>query len=348
MKANGLKFVTLTSKNSTLLKTHSFEVFKLANLLGLYVKVDNSFNPRNIEMYLDSFLILTTKQDLQQSPDYFKFISKTRIRHTVLMVLDQNVDNEIIDQTADKLNQSMMFYLFQPSQTPEVVIKLRNTNKTVHNKLNFVANNTVQEEYDMQGIFIINIALPWLPDFGASNCDQDHRNCKCYEGILPVITNAAAKILNFTWDTQLEPDGDWGILAKSGPNNKSGTFSGVLGGIINDEYPLSLSHWIMTSTRLEMMDYVISAPERAVLMLTPQNPEVDLGLFIRPFQNEAWLASLGILVVVVVMVLVPFWWNSSYDSTESFMVTKTTGWCFFHASECILWRSNDHVFHSSH
>lgn len=48
----------------------------------------------------------------------------------------------------------------------------------------------------------------------------------------------------------------------------------------------------------------------------------SVGLFIRPFQDEAWYASLLLTALMVLMVLIPFMWNADYDSTDSAMITQ--------------------------
>ena len=94
------------------------------------------------------------------------------------------------------------------------------------------------------------------------------------------------------------------------------------------------------------MEHLFSYGDRPVLAVVNKPPDIDsesielyfkiflkfeteilfhcniVGLFIRPFQNEAWYASLLLTALMLVMVLTPFLWNADYDSTDSSMITQ--------------------------
>lgn len=74
-----------------------------------------------------------------------------------------------------------------------------------------------------------------------------------------------------------DPNDDWGVRPKSGPYNLSGTWSGVMGDVVNGKYPLSLSQWYYISERYGLLDFVTTAADHQELALTPQPPEVDTG-----------------------------------------------------------------------
>ena len=331
MHGNGLKFVTITSRNKELLKENVYQIGKLATGHETYIRGDFRFDQDKIEMFLDCFLILASTEELESAQtvsEYLTFLSKTRRQRSVLVVVGSGALNpKTLLDSADNLNENLMFYLFQALQLPEVVIKIKNTEKTIRNRLDLDSNLLIKERYDLQGLLIMNIGLTWLPDIGVYDCDSNSRNCKTYEGILPAVADAAAKELNFTWDTQVVDN--WGSTPISGPYNLSGEWGGALGNVVLGNYPMCLAHWVLTAPRWDLLEFVISATETGVLAVTPRLPEVDLGLFIRPFRREAWFAALGVLAGVILLVTIPFWWNSTYDSSESFMITKTSGWCFF-------------------
>jgi hypothetical protein len=71
-------------------------------------------------------------------------------------------------------------------------------------------------------------------------------------------TDVLAKKLNFTYESQREVDGDWGTLPKSGPYNRSGNWAGLMVGIINAKYDMSLSAWIRTTERYDIMSFVLT------------------------------------------------------------------------------------------
>ena len=74
---------------------------------------------------------------------------------------------------------------------------------------------------------------------------------------------------------------DWGILPKAGPFNLSGTWGGVMGGVINKKFDLSLSSWTWNLARYTIVQFVPFMKGVHMLVWTPQIPETDFGLFTR-------------------------------------------------------------------
>ena len=104
------------------------------------------------------------------------------------------------------------------------------------------------------------------------------------------LMNMVGNMLNFTWHCDAEPNNDWGVTPKSGPPNVNGTWGGVVRDIVNGDYPLCLSFWTNTYSRIDMMDFVVMGPGvQYVMALIPQLPKYDTGLFTRPFRNEVWV-----------------------------------------------------------
>ena len=149
------------------------------------------------------------------------------------------------------------------------------------------------------------------------------------------------RLFNFTYASYKDPNDDWGLGPKSGPFNLSGTWGGVMGGVINGEYDLSLSAWYWIFARCELLSFapVIRSRYsiedqliiqllmdhncsncRFVLAVTPQVPEVDYMLYLRPFHNEAWLAILGMLILLFGSLLVIWTMKTNAKSTTGFRV----------------------------
>ena len=102
----------------------------------------------------------------------------------------------------------------------------------------------------MQGIEITNINLSWLPDFGAFGCDENGLNCDVVKGILPSIFDIVAQRVNMTIRHLIEPNGDWGLKPKSGPyNSTESEWTGVMGSVVNGNYHISMTQWIMNPPR---------------------------------------------------------------------------------------------------
>ena len=70
----------------------------------------------------------------------------------------------------------------------------------------------------------------------------------------------------------------------SGPNNASGEWTGVKGDVVKGRYQMSLNSWFGTPERFEYLDFVGAVKDSEILCIVPKPPEVDPGLFIRPFR----------------------------------------------------------------
>ena len=53
------------------------------------------------------------------------------------------------------------------------------------------------------------------------------------------------------------------------------------------KYQMSLNSWIWTLERQPILDFVPVTKDNPVLCLIPKPPEVDPGLFIRPFTGKS-------------------------------------------------------------
>ena len=63
------------------------------------------------------------------------------------------------------------------------------------------------------------------------------------------------QMFNFTYISLRDANNDWGIKPKSGPFNRSGTWGGVMGGVINGEYDTSLSAWYWIHSRVDLLSF---------------------------------------------------------------------------------------------
>ena len=65
-----------------------------------------------------------------------------------------------------------------------------------------------------------------------------------------------------------------------------------------------------------------------MLVLTPQSLEVDLGLFIRPFQREAWVLVAAGSAIIIIMMLISNALINNYEKTDGYLITAFTAWIF--------------------
>lgn len=92
---------------------------------------------------------------------------------------------------------------------------------------------------------------------------------------------------------------------------------------------MSLNAWNWFLERDSFLDFVPVLTDRQILVLIPLPPEVDPGLFIRPFTDETW-KGIGIMIIIgLVMMVFPYLLFRKYYSTTAFNIVITAGWFFF-------------------
>ena len=68
----------------------------------------------------------------------------------------------------------------------------------------------------------------------------------------------------------------------------------------------SLSTWIWLIERNDLVDFVPNGYDRILLALTPQRPQIDFGLFVRPFTIEAWHGIAVTFAIIIVCIIFPY------------------------------------------
>ena len=217
---------------------------------------------------------------------------------------------------------TLLYQRFENTTKYYNIISISNNTKTLKQEINFAKTNQIIENYDLEGMKLYSNTLSWAPYFMISNCDEIGKNCEM-KGFLNDYMNAMGKILNFTWTSHIDIDGNWGVIGQNGVP------TGVMGSVIKGEYHLSLSQWLWRSERYGLMDFVTTTTQSNVLALTPQPAEVDFGLFIRPFQLDAWFCILGLFVSILITILGPYVFINYYEQTEAFKFASLSTWLFF-------------------
>jgi hypothetical protein len=147
--------------------------------------------------------------------------------------------------------------------------------------------------------------LPYAPFLVVDNCDDQGHNCVA-TGLLADLQDVICQMLNCTWETHVPAKNGWGVSPISGPFNKSGVWGGVMGGVVNGDYMIIHSSWVWNFERYELLDFVSTGFDQVVLVLTPKPPEVDIGLFIRPFTDDAW-RGIGItFLIILLVIMIPY------------------------------------------
>ena len=81
--------------------------------------------------------------------------------------------------------------------------------------------------------------------------------------------------------------------------------------------------------RDEILDFVPILKTARILCFIPKPPEVDSGLFIRPFTNSAW-KTIGIIFFIGMLVLiVPYFFIKDWEKLKAYHIIELSMWSFF-------------------
>ena len=322
---NDWKYLTFLSKDQNLLTVSQLTF--VSDLIQNAQKI-RSLRSRWIEMEINAkelkyqdishdfkkdALIIISSIDENELKHFLQKISTTRIKTALLVLTDMLKENEIDklrDQVA-RLSENMYFYLHYYTKDSESsklvwkrIISIRHNPQVIMNEIEFSSLGRIRPSYDMQGIHIKCSTLSWAPYLSLYDCNKnDGKSCKS-EGYLADLVDMMGSKQNFTWHCDAEPNNDWGVTQKSGPANVNGTWGGVLGDVTNGDYPLCLSSWTNTYSRVGMVDFVVAGEGSVhVMALYPQYPKYDTGLFTRPLTNNVW-AVIGVIAFVILFCII--------------------------------------------
>ena len=266
---------------------------------------------------------------------YMQTLGEHKIKRSIL-IFSEELNKEKEAMLSDNLNNLLevngFFYsLYQKPGNKTAykqILSLQNTTQTVFQDVEVNSLNQITENFDMEGMFLISNTLSWAPYFTVENCNSMGQNCEL-GGFLADYMDAMGKIMNFTWTSYAPPDGSWGVRPISGPFNKSGVWGGAMGSVVNGEYHISLSQWVWNVERYRLLDFVSTSTNRVCLALTPQAPEIDPGLFTRPFTDDAWYGIGFITGVIFLVLMIPYAFIDYYEETDGYNITAFWSWMFF-------------------
>ena len=191
-------------------------------------------------------LALVSSSNTMHWQKYLEYMAKTEVRSSIILfvgILTQE-KLETFKGMTDKLSKNSMFYIaYQPNTTSHEMmwyrmITIKGYTTSVMNQLHFNVNGGMDEIYDMKGLHIVSITLSWAPYFTLVDCIEN-KHCRS-EGYLTDVMNNLGEMMNFTWESHGETNGNWGTTAISGPSNSSGVWGGVVGNVFNGTYQLSI------------------------------------------------------------------------------------------------------------
>ena len=102
-----------------------------------------------------------------------------------------------------------------------------------------------------------------------------------------------------------------------------------MGDVVTGKYQMSVNGWKHFFERDEILDFVPILKTARILCFIPKPPEVDSGLFIRPFTNSAW-KTIGIIFFTGMLVLiVPYFFIKDWEKLRAYHIIELSMWSFF-------------------
>ena len=199
------------------------------------------------EVLHDNVLVITTFQSSNSWEKILNLLVAAKVESSIMMFVGkfEAAQSMLFTNMLDNLSKNSMFYLAHQNQyRANEIVWYRVTTLTGHEKavvhqLKYDSEGNVLKDYDMQGFHVVSISESWAPYFSLFDCTPDKRNCRS-EGYLTDVMNILGTMMNFTWESHGEIDGNWGTTAMSGPSNSSGVWGGVVGNVFNGTYQLSI------------------------------------------------------------------------------------------------------------
>ena len=277
-------------------------------------------------------LIIASKND--PIKPLLPHLANGKLQQSILFVVGQ-IENvaafkkELLDEVR-RVDNAFYFYLVLESQGRiywHHVISIQHMRYPIIKEVTITADYLMKEDYNLQGMTIRSVDMTWAP-YLIMDCDKNNMNCKT-SGYCSDLMNILKAKLNFTWIPMWEPTNLWGTIADSGPNNVSGTHTGVFGSVRKGaDYQMSVSTWQMYEGRTTIFDFVHVLDDTRILVVKAEKPAFDYGLFTRPFLLGPWLI-IALFCMTLLIILVILKKNDNNGSLEigkkSFI---TVGWFF--------------------
>ena len=153
------------------------------------------------------------------------------------------------------------------------------------------------ENYDLQGIQMTTLTLPFYPYLEIFRCQTNKTSCQT-QGALHDAFQILQAMFNFT--LRVDQEDNWGSVPQNGSYEEGNpVFTGAMGGVIYGNYDIGLSAWHERLDRYHYMDFSLAfMTDEEVTAINNNNNGMDLTLFTRPLTVPSWLA-IGVTLVLV-------------------------------------------------
>ena len=322
---NGMKYVTLRG----ILPWHHYQGLLVAIARKGSAFLRTSDTKHSFHMDAQVFVV-SSLADV--SLDLLTNITLNKVQKTVIVSQTSSNANKMAEWTPQlqSMKHNSLFYLAIPNLHGTLWYQIITLNAGYSlTKLTFHSvSYLIKEHYDLNGLTVRSISDTWAPFLTIDKCNEGGKNCKINKGCLVDFMDIASKEFNFTYVSEKEPNGDWGLVPKSGPFNMSGEWSGVMGNVVKGTYDMSMSPWQWNEERDNLVQFVLIIKSKQILVWEPKNPEIDFCLFIRPITTDSWLAiCLTASVIITCLGLISFFVPYLKDSDARKITITTT--CYF-------------------
>ena len=334
---NGFKYVDLLAGQSNHYQGILLRLLSMKTQHYIRCHHNLDYKEAHKRFHVDVSVFLVRKlEDI--TADLLTAVAENKIQRTIVVVMRSSTSDkdEAFRDRLQMLKLNTLFYLSKPDNRDTTesawyqVITLKNGGHAQH-KLKFRSGSRlIEEHYDLQGLTLRSIGLTWSPYLTVDECNEKGEDCAVNSGFFVDAMNELSKKFNFTFTSDRDPNGDWGVLPKSGPFNRSGEWGGVLGDVVEGRFHMSLTPWTWLHKRRDVLDFVQMIKQNRILVWEPVNPEVDFGLFLRPITAESWVAILATaLVILSCIVFVKFSLPLLSGRSESSELMIVTLYYFF-------------------
>ena len=103
-----------------------------------------------------------------------------------------------------------------------------------------------------------------------------------------------------------------------------------MGDVVRGKYQISIAPWLWNTDRDKILEFAFpNHMTDTVLSYIPTTPELDYGLIIRPFTNNAWTCIGIFLIIGLAFFFLPYFFIRSWDDMSSNTMIKLSLWFFF-------------------
>ena len=305
LSANGQRRITIAShRNSN--QSHHETVHRDHSLLHLHRILSKSgkFYTRVVpvvdyeEVSQEDFHVFLPESLSGNLSEVANVVSKTKVKKSLLILDGTRQDIHILSKIFSERKQNFFFYSFTAVKNEfqwfQVIIM--KTGFSV-NRIHFLDHMVINDTYfNLNGLKLRSLDYDWYPYLWVTDCANDNKGCKV-KGFIVDVIDLVAKQLNFTYELTKEPNGIWGneMVDNSLPNMN---WSGVMGGVVTGQYDLSLNAWRYTKERSRFVSVSTFITTYRILVTTPDVPNIDFGLFIRPLTASSWKGIVGVTLIM--------------------------------------------------